>query len=585
MNPSTGVDSKFANKVSKKKLIISGVVILFIIAAAVIGVNYFNSRNSKETAVQQATATVKKGDLSAAVSGSGPISSSEKYTLTSNVNGTLTKLYFKDGDKVKADELIFEIDDKDAQLQIKQLKNSIALAQLSLDNNIKDLEAGTVTAPFDGEITEIQVKEGDSISNNGTLLTITDKSKLKLLLPFNNTYRDKLFLGQKVKVNAFDMDRDELHTVEGSISSISSPSYTTGDGADVYNIGIIIDNSSSLTEAMVANAEINIDGTIVTSMESNTLSYLRTMTVKAPSGGTVGSLNAENGQNVKKGDILAELNNEDLELTIQTNQLKLEDLNSELQTALEKLLDYKVYAPFDGTLTLNDVEQGNSIKQGDIIGSAANYDTMEFDINVDELDIAKIQVGQNAEVTIDALPATTEKPLKGTVTKIAVEGTSSNGVSTYPVTVQIEENSALKGSMNANAEIIVNHKTDVLYVPVDAVQKRNGKSFVSVISGAGATGKANKKINTKAEVEVNNETETKVKLKNGQDTLQQIEMREVATGISTEDYIEIVSGLKEGETVVVNSTSKNNMQNRERNMMIMGAPPAGGGGNFRVRTN
>jgi hypothetical protein len=62
-------------------------------------------------------------------------------------------------------------------------------------------------------------------------------------------------------------------------------------------------------------------------------------------------------------------------------------------------------------------------------------------------------------------------------------------------------------------------------------------------------------------------------------------MREVTTGISTEDYIEIVSGLKEGETVVVNSTSTDNMQNRERNMMIMGAPPAGSGGNFRVRTN
>jgi len=484
MNLNIGIGSKLVSRISKRKLIISIVVIMVLIASVIIGVNYFNSRNSKETAVQRAIVPVMKGDLSITVSGSGPISSSEKYTLTSNVNGTITRLYFKDGDRIKAGELIFEIDDKDAQLQIKQLKNSIALSLLSLNNSIKDFEAGTVTAPFDGEITDIQVKEGDSISNNGTLMTLTDKSKLKLLLPFNNTYRERLAVGQKVKVNAFDMDRDELHTAEGSITSISSPSYTTEDEAEVYNVGITIDNSSFLTEGMVANAEIDIDGTVIVSKDSNTLSYLRSLTVKAPSGGTIGRLNADNGKNIKKGDILAELNNEDLELTIETNRLKLEDLNSELQTAEEKLMDYKVYAPFDGTLTLNDVEQGNSIKQGDIIGSVANYDTMEFNINVDELDIAKIQAGQNAKVTIDALPETTEKPLNGAVTKIAVEGTSSNGVSTYPVTVQIEENSALKGSMNANAEIIVNHKTNVLYVPVDAVQKRNGKSFVNVVSGA-----------------------------------------------------------------------------------------------------
>lgn len=581
MNLNTGAGSKLVSKISKKKLIISAIIILLIATATIIGINISNSRNTKGTTVEQKTATVRKGEVSVAVSGSGPISSSEKYTLTSNVNGTLTKSYFKDGDKVKSGELIFEIDDKDAKLQIKQLENSIALSQLSLDSNIKDLNSGTITAPFDGEIIDLQVKEGDNISGNGTLLTITDKSKLKLLLPFNNTYRDKLSIGYKVKVNAFDIDRDELHIVEGSIKSISSPSYTTSDGAEVYNVGIIIDNSSFLTEGMVANAEIDIAGTKITGKDSNTLSYLRSMTVKAPSGGTVNNLNVENGQNVKKGDVLAKLDNEDLKLTIQTNNLKLEDLNSELQTAEEKLLDYKIYAPFNGTLTLNNVEQGNSIKQGDILGIVANYDTMQFDIDVDELDIAKIKVGQNAKVTIDALSETTGKPLKGTVAKIAVEGTSSNGVSTYPVTVQIEENSALKGSMNANAEIIVNQKTEVLYVPVDAIQKRNRKSYVSVVSGVGATVRDGRNQNTEAN------TETKVKLKNEQDTKQQVQIREVATGISNEENIEIVSGLKEGELVVVTSASgtDNNMQSRERNMMIMGTPPSGGGGNFRVRTN
>ncbi|MBP7072952.1 MAG: HlyD family efflux transporter periplasmic adaptor subunit [Clostridia bacterium] len=575
MNLDTSVGSKHTFKITRKKILI--IVAILLIAAAVIGINYFKSKNSKNPAVQQATAMARKGDLSVVVTGSGPISSSEKFTLTSNVSGTLTNIYFRDGDKVKAGDLIFEIDDKDTQLQIKQIKNSIAQAELTRSSNISDLEAGTVTAPIDGEILDLQVKEGDNISNNGTLLTITDKSKLRLLVQFINTYKNRLSIGQKVTVNAFDTERDELHRVEGTISGISTPGYTTSSGAESYNVGIIIENNGSLKEGMVANASVDIDGTEVKSSGSNTLSYLKSMTVRAPSGGTVSRLYIENGQNVKKGDILAELENDDLELAIKTSDLKLEDLNTQLQTAEEKLLDHKIYAPFDGTLTLNDIEQGNSIKQGDILGSVANYDIMEFSINVDELDIAKIKEGQNVKVTIDAIPDTTAKPLKGIVSKIAVEGTSSNGVSTYPVTIKIEKNEALKGSMSANGEIIVNEKKDVLYVPIDAVVKMNGKSYVRVVSGAGWAGKTVRNRNSDT-----NGTEVKEDTK--QNTEKQIELREVKTGISNAEYIEIVSGLKEGEAVIVTSRSSGSNNQRGPNMMIMGAPPAGGG-NVRIRSN
>jgi len=575
MNSNTVPVRKHLIKLSRKKVLIAAAILL--VAASVIGFNYYKSKNSKNPAVQQATAIARMGDLSVVITGSGPISSSEKFTLTSNVNGTLTKIYFQDGDKVEAGDLIFEIDDKDTQLQIKQIKNSIAQAELTRSSNLSDFEAGTVTSPIDGEIHDMQVKEGDNISNNGTLFIITDKSKLKLLVPFINTYRNRLSVGQKVTLNAFDTERDELHRLEGTISGISTPGYTTSNGAESYNVGIIIENNGTLKEGMIANASLDIDGTEVISSGSNTLSYLKNMTVRAPSGGTVSKLYAENGQNVKKGDILAELENKDLELAIKTNDLKLEDLNIQLQTAEEKLLDHKIYAPFSGTLTLNDIEQGNSIKQGDILGSIANYDIMEFSINVDELDIAKIKEGQNVRVTIDALPDTTDKPLKGIVSKIAVEGTSSNGVSIYPVTIKIEKNEALKGSMSANGEIIVNEKKDVLYVPIDAVVKMNGKDYVRVAPGAGGASKAARNRNSDTNgVEVKEDTK--------QNTELQVELREVKTGISNAEYIEIVSGLKERETVIVTSRSSGGNNQRGPNMMIMGTPPAGGG-NVRIRNN
>jgi HlyD family secretion protein len=556
---------KGRKKVSRKKIIIS--LVLILIVTTIIGVSYYKSKNTDKRAVQQPTVPVMRGDLSVVISGSAPISSSKKYDFTSNVNGTLIRINARDGDKIKAGDLIFEIDDKDTQLHIKQLKNSIAQAQLTYESNKKDLLASTVTAPIDGEVSDIQVKVGDNLQSNGILLTITDKSKLKLLVPFSNTYRDRLTTGQQAQINVFDTTKEELYRVTGIIDSVSSPSYTTAEGSEVYNVSIIIENQSSLKEGMVGNAVINIDGKEIKSIESSTLSYINSVTVRTESGGKIDILNVENGQNVKKDDVLAEFSNEDLRLTVETNSLKLEDLYTQLETAQEKLLDYKIYAPFDGTFTLNDIEQGNSIKQGDILGSVANYDIMEFSINVDELDIAKIELGQKVNVTIDALEETMEKPLKGTVTKIAVEGSSSNGVSTYPVTIQIEENESLKGGMNANADIIVNQKKGVLYVPVDAVQKRNGKSYVMVASNrdndAGAGGD---------------------KVQKQQDTEQKIERKEVKTGISTADYIEITGGLNEGDLVVV--TAAGSITNARAMPgggmgMPMGGPPQGGGGNRR----
>ncbi|MGE5633089.1 MAG: efflux RND transporter periplasmic adaptor subunit [Caulobacteraceae bacterium] len=570
MNINTEVGSKLKFKISKKRIVIIAAALLLIAAIVIVGFNYTKSKNAKST-VRQQTVMVRRGDLSVTVTGSGPISSTTKYDLTSNVSGTLTKVNFKDGDKVKAGDLIFEIDDKDTQLQIKQLKSSIAQQQLTQNSNIKDLHSGTVVAAIDGEVSNIQAKEGDTLSNNGTLMTITDKSKIKLVASFNDTYRTKLSIGQTVTVNAYDTTTEELNVAKGSISSISTPSYKTSNGTEVYNVGVTIENSSELKEGMVANVSINVGGNEIKSTGSSTLSYVKSMTVKATSGGTVSKLNVENGQNVKKGDVLAVLDNDDLKTTIESNELKLNDLYSELQTAEEKLKDYQIYAPFDGTFTLSDIKQGNSIKQGDTLGSVANYDIMEFDINVDELDIAKIKEGQTASVTIDALTDTTEKPLKGTVSKIAVEGTSSDGVTTYPVAIQIEENTALKGGMNANAEIEVSKKTDVLYVPVDAVQKRNGKSFVSVVSGAAKTG-----------------GNTNQSQRNQQNSEFKTERKEVTTGISTEEYIEIVSGLNEGEAVVVTSTSNtgNTRQNMPGGMGIPmggGGLPGGGGGNSQKR--
>ena len=183
----------------------------------------------------------------------------------------------------------------------------------------------------------------------------------------------------------------------------------------------------------------------------------------------------------------------------------------------DNLKDYTVSAPIKGTITVQNVEVGDLVAAGTFLTSIANKDVMEFVVPIDELDIAKIDYDKEVRITIDALEETIDEPLIGRITEIPQEGVTTAGVTDYYITVQLDGNSSMKISMNANADIVVNSVKDVLYVPLDAVVKENGKRYVDVLLADGVT----------------------------------TERREVIVGASDITNIEIKTGLNENETIII----------------------------------
>jgi HlyD family secretion protein len=554
------------------RIVIPVVVVILLISGGTWW--YFNNNNSKkvENAFAQQTSVVAKGDIDLSVSGSGAIASANRSNVVSEVQGAIVAVFLRDGEQVKAGDSILKLDDYQAQLKVKQLENSISQTLLTQQYNKKSLEGIKMVAPVEGEITDLQVSVGDDISKNATLLTIADKSRLKLTVPFNNKHRDQLKTNQEVSVNVYDTALEVGTTVKGTITSVGKALYKTDEGADVYNVEVVINNPGTIKEGMIGNVEISLSGGKFTSAESSTLNYYNNVTVKAVTGGTINKINIFEGQSVTKGTALIEFNNDDLILEIETTALKLEDYYNQLEAAQNELDKYNIYSPIDGILTLNDLKAGDVLKSGDVIGYTADYDHMQFEVSIDELDISKIKVGQSTNVTIDALSETSAKPISGSISKVAIEGTSTNGVTTYPVIVQIDKADNLKSGMNANAKILIEQRNDVLYVPIQAVTKRAGKSFVSVRTGAQEVeGKSNIKNSTTAAVQKNTK----------QSQLGNVEMRPVEIGINNEEYIEILSGVKEGEVVILPATStgqtgaKNQLNmNKET---VIGVPGMGGG--------
>lgn len=477
-NPNTApfLKSIRGKRISGKKAALLSTTALVIIA----GFFYIKPKLAVKPQLEQQTAFVRRGDLKVSISGSGTLASSSTSSVISNVEGTITKIYFKDGDRVKAEELIAELDRGEAELNIKKLENNIAQSLLSKDQLVKSMGSSNITSPISGEITDVKFKEGDTIGKDGTLLTITNKAGLTLLLPFNNAYGNELYAGQKATVYIFDTALDEMSSAEATISFVSL-SDKSEEKVQTYNVGFTIENTNQFDDTMIGSAEIKLKDKTLKSVGSARLSYAESIGVKTETGGLIKNLGVALGQFVERGDFIGEIENTDLSIELETKNLNLEDMYNQLEYAKEKLTRYKIYSAIEGTLSMENIKAGDNVKSGQTLFNISNYDLMEFQISVDELDIANIEKGQSVNITVDALPDTNAKPLEGKVTKIALEGTSSNGVSTYPVTVQLtKSDERLKVGMNVNGEIIVNEKKDTLYIPIEAVQKRGNTTMVYV---------------------------------------------------------------------------------------------------------
>lgn len=475
MNSIMAMKNKFTFGRKTILRIISGVLVIAIIGS----LGFYGWKKThpaaKPVAAQQ-TAVVRKGGFSVTVSGGGPVAASNKSEVTPKTNATVTKVYFKEGDTVKAGDLLFDLDDSTAKLNVEKAKASLAQTELTQKSNVSSLQKLKVTAPFSGQVTGLTIKQGDVLNKNGAVLTLVDSSKLKLTVPFNSYNVSEITLGKKVTVYVQSL----MQSVEGVVSYVNNTSFSTSTGGELQNVEISVNNPGSLTEGMKANVEISTSKGTISSTDNGTFSYVDNQSIKSETGGTVTKVNVKEGQYVKAGETLIEVNNDDLVLNKESTDVKLLEQNGQVKSAEDELSYYKIYAPIDGVIIKQTIKEGEQAKSGQVITTISNTTQMECAIPIDELDIAKLKVGQKATIIADALPETSTKPLEGEVTKIAIEGTSSNGVTTYPVTIKISNPQGLRTGMNVTANVLIDEKKDILYLPIEAIQKVGGRNFVMV---------------------------------------------------------------------------------------------------------
>lgn len=182
---------------------------------------------------------------------------------------------------------------------------------------------------------------------------------------------------------------------------------------------------------------------------------------------------------------------EKIQKSIEDAHSQLADLEDDLEDIYEEQSEQTklVAASIDGEITEFDIEAGDEVQANTTIATIVDYTKLEFVTSVDELDIPSLKVGQAVDITLSSI---TDRTIDATVSEIAREGTSSNGASSFEVSILLTDIEGVMAGMSGEAAITIESKEDIVLVPVNAVVEMGGKSFVRVPStgeeGAATTG-------------------------------------------------------------------------------------------------
>jgi len=231
--------------------------------------------------------------------------------------------------------------------------------------------------------------------------------------------------------------------------------------------------------------------------------------IKPPISGRVEEVLVTEGEEIKKGEILAWMSSLDRAALLDAARAKGEEESKKWEDVYKPT---PIVAPLKGFIIKRSVEPGQTITSQDPILVMA--DNLIVQAQVDETDMGKLKPGQKAKIVLDAYP---EKNIEGKIEHIAYESEVVNNVTIYQVDILPDETLGIfRSGMSANVDVTIREKNDILILSAAAIKERRGKKFVLVDTKSGNP-----------------------------------ENREVQTGIEDGKNVEIVSGVEESDLVLL----------------------------------
>jgi RND family efflux transporter MFP subunit len=465
-----------------RRRLLANLVIVVVVMASV-AVFLVRRANAPRLPAGLVTGKAEKMSITETVSATGSVTAQTgaQVKIGSQITGRIKRLFADVGTQMKAGEVIAELDVPDLEAQVRQ-----AEATLSLNRNRLSEQLAGVKLQDIQSATAVDSARAALISAQANLTQVEKSADLQ-----RATAQAAL---RQAEANNTNSQANLRRTQE-----LFNKSYVAASDVDTAKAG------AEVNAAQLSSAQENIR--LVNNKLDADLESARQQVNQAKA--ALAAAQAGLAQNAIKEQQVAEAKQ-----AVKQSEAALAQANAQLAKA-------SIKTPISGTVLQLTQQQGETIAAGlsaPTLIIVADLDRLQVDAFVDETDIGRVQLGQPAEVTIDAYP---NRKFHGKVVKIASGSTMQQNVVTYDVTIALQNpGHLLKPDMTATVNITVARRDDVLAIPIDAVRPGTRGSTVSVMT----------------------------KGPKGQPQFSTVKIR---TGVSDGDHTEILDGLKEGDTVVV----------------------------------
>ena len=513
---------------------ITAVVCVAAVAAAVLLPK--NSKKAVQASTQYMETALERRDITNTFSGSGTISAANTYTVKSLVKGTVLTADFEVGDTIEKGTVLYTIDSSDVATSVEKAQLALEQAQRSYDDTA---DAQYIRSVIGGTVASIKVKAGDYVTAGQEIATVRDDSSLLLTLEFPAADASGFAVGQAAEV----ILNGTFETLSGTVQAVAGTDTISSGNLLVRTVTIAVKNNGSLTTAQAASATING----VSALASARFDYQHQQTVTATTSGTVAAVCVKEGTAIEANTAIVQLSGTELSRQVQSAADSLLNAQLSMSDTQKQMENYTITSPISGTVIQKNVKAGDTVgtdtTASETLCTIYDLSYLEMTLNVDELEILSIKEGQTVTITADAI---SDRTFTGVVTSVSAAGTTTGGTTTYPVTIRIDDTGDLLPGMNATAEIEVSSASNALAVPNGSVVRGN---YVLVTKDSPSAANA---------VQDMTAPDGYVYVK-------------ITTGTSDDDYIEVASGLQEGDTIAYDANAAEK-QNASASMEFMVGP-------------
>lgn len=519
-------------------------VILMLVACGVGGL-YLKGLQSAQKAAQDKladTTKVSRTDLDVRVIESGSIDAVKSVEVKSRVSGRLARLFVEEGDRVTAGQLIAQVDRQEPELRVRQDSAQLRGAQSNVGRIGVEIAQRRVTAKAQLDQAILRARQLETEMQVQPSLTRSQVAAAEATL---SAAKEEL---ERLRTSGHPNQRTALEAaVREASATLENAEREYNRNADLERRGFVAKQVVEQTKLAMDLAKVRLD-----SAKAN-LSRLDSQqrSERASAEDNVRRAQADRDRVVAGSfidvnkrreyqDAVADISKaraalKDIDVLMaqrSQGQASVDQLNSVLSDSMRQLRETNITAPLSGVVSKKYIQIGelatglSAFSQGTPIVRIEDRSVLRVNLNVNEIDVAKLSLGMSASVEVDALPG---KKYSGLVKKIApaslstgattTTSTSSDTVVKYAVEIWLDSpDDKLRSGMSAKCTLQVAGRKNVLALPVEFIGKDKQGSFVDVVVG---------------KTEKGHKTET----------------RRVTTGLTTGSQVEILTGIKEGETV------------------------------------